>query len=249
MNNEPQKSPLADRVLNKLENSQVKMRPKAYFVLRTILIALAIIVIALFALYLTSFIVFALRASGLWYLPKFGFNGIGALITLLPWLLILIAVLLIIVMEMLVKYFAFAYRRPILFSMLGIIVLVLLGGLMIDRTQFHANLFQKAQERRLPIAGELYRNFGAAKFQDVHRGTVSEITTKGFLIETRGGQTLTILVTSNTRLFEANIKKDDVIVIMGKRDNNTVQALAIRKIDDNLPIRHMPMNLNKQLMK
>lgn len=249
MNNEPQRSPLADKVLNKLENSQIKMRPRAYFVLKTILIALAIIVIALFALYLTSFIVFALRASGLWYLPKFGFPGLGPLITLLPWLLIFIAMLLIIVMEALVKYFAFAYRRPILFSMLGIIILVLLGGSIIDRTQFHAKLFQKAQEQRLPIAGELYRSFGASKFRDVHRGAVFEITDKGFLIKTRSGQTLAIVVTSDTRLFDANIKKDDVIVILGKRDNNTVRAQAIRKIDDDLPIRHMPMQLNRQFLK
>ncbi|MCK5044871.1 hypothetical protein KAR26_04065 [Candidatus Parcubacteria bacterium] len=246
MNNEPEKSPLANKVLNKLENSQIKMRPKAYFVLKTVLIALAIVAVALFALYLTSFIVFALRASGLWYLPKFGFNGIGALITLLPWFLILIAALLIIVMEVLVKYFSFAYRRPILFSMIGIITLMLLGGLIIDRTQFHSNLFQKAQERRLPIAGELYRNFGASKFRDVHRGTVSGITDNGFLIETQNGQTLTIIVTPD---IDADIKKDDVVVVLGKQDNGTVQALAIRKIRDNLPLRRMPMNMNKQFFK
>ncbi len=247
MNNEPQKSPLVDKVLNKLENSQVKMRPKAYFILKTVLIALAIIVVTLFALYLTSFIVFALRASGLWYLPKFGFSGIGALITLLPWLLIFIAALLIVVMEILVKYFSFAYRRPILFSMLGIILLVLLGGLLIDKTQFHADLFQKAQERRLPIAGELYRNLGTS--EDVHRGIVSQMINKGFLIETQKGQVLTIIITPDTRLFDANINKNDVVVVMGKQDNGIVKALAVRKIRDNLPPRHLRMNLNKQLMK
>jgi len=234
-NNDSQKSLITGKVLEKIKSGKIKMRPKIYFILKAILVGLSVAVIAIFILYLISFIVFTLRMSGIWFAPGFGFYGVKIFLFSLPWILISIAIILIIVLEILVKHFSFAYRRPILYSILGIITLVLLGSFALSQIKIHPYLFQKSQERHLPVAGKFYRDFGAGKFRNAHRGIVSEITDNGFFIETRHNETLNIIITPETRFpFGKDIKENDSVMILGERDNCTVRAFGVRKVDDNL---------------
>lgn len=241
MKNQLQNSALANKIIAKLKSGQVKMRPKIYFIFKTSLIVLGIFVVVLFILYLISFIFFALRASGVWYLHSFGFPGIKGSLTLLPWLLIFICAVLIIVLETLLKRFTFAYRQPILYSLLGIIVFALLGSFIMGKTSLHPALFSQAQKGRFPVGGPIYREYGMAEFRDVHRGIVSEITDNGFVVKTRQGTTLTVVIIPETRFpLGTDIKENDAVVVFGKQENGTVKAFGIRKISDNLRISPFP---------
>jgi len=239
-NNQEQQS-IKESVLSKVKKGEVKMRSKSYFILRTILIALSIITVILFTLYIISFITFSLRARGTWFLPGFGFPGIRILFTSLPWLLILIALLSILVLEILIRRFSFSYRRPILYSMLAIIILVLLGSFVIGKTQFHSGLFLRAREGRLPVMGRFYQRYGIGKSRNMHHGVVSEITDEGFKIEKPDGQILTIIITPSTRFPNSqDIKENDTVVVLGEQDNSTVSASDIRKVGDELKIFQRP---------
>jgi len=248
-NNLKKSPPLSKKVLDKLESRQVKMRSKRYFILRAVLIALLTLFISLFVLYLVSFVIFSLRANGVWFLPGFGLRAMRAFFGSLPWLLILIAIILIIVLELFVKHFAFAYRRPVLYSVLGILIFTLLGSFLIAKTQLHSDLFLKAREGKLPMAGKFYRGFCMPKLAGVHHGVVSEITERGFNLETQKNEILTIVVSSTTRfLLRPGIKKDDRVVVLGKRDDGRVEALDVRRVDNQFDIfgrraqRLMPWN-------
>ncbi|MCK5123248.1 MAG: hypothetical protein KAQ87_03830 [Candidatus Pacebacteria bacterium] len=235
MNNTTQKSSTARKVLGKIKNDQIKMRSKTYFVLKSVLTIFSVFLVAFFILYLTSFILFALRASGAWYLHGFGFYGLRASFILLPWLLIIIATVLLVVLEILVKHFSFAYHRPILYSILGIIIFTISGSFVIDKAQFHTCLFQKAQEGRLPVMGNFYRNLGIEKNRNVCRGIVLKTINNNFQIKTPRGKVLNVSITSETQFSNgADIKKDDIIIVLGKRNNGEVQAIGVRKIDDEL---------------
>lgn len=235
MNNNLQKSSTVKKVLNEIKNDQIKMRPRVYFILKGILIVFSVFLVAFFALYLTSFILFALRASGVWYLPSFGLYGLRSSFILLPWLLILIAIILLIILEILVKHFSFAYHRPILYSILGILIFTLSGNFIIEKAQFHPRLFQKAQEDHLPVMGKFYRNLDIEKSHNVCRGIVLDITNNSFQIKTPRGKILNVNITSETQFPNGtDIKKDDIIIILGERDNDKIQAIGIRKINDDL---------------
>jgi len=211
------------------------MRSRKYFVLKSVLIILSVFLIALFILYLTSLILFVLRASGAWYFYGLGFYGLKTSFILLPWLLIIIAVVLLVILEILVKHFSFSYHRPIFYSILGIVILTLLGSFIIDKTQFHSCLFQKAQEEHLPIMGNFYRDLGVEKNNNTQRGIIFEITENNFQIETPRGKVLNVNITSETQFPDGtDIKKNDVIIVLGERNDNEIQALGIRKINDDL---------------
>ena len=247
MSNNLQKSIIAEKVLGKIKNDQIKMRSKARFVLKGVLIILGIFLVFFFTLYLISFIIFALRASGVWYLSGFGFYGFRTALVLLPWLLILIAIVALIILEILVKHFSFVYHRPIFYSILGVVIFTLLGSFIIDKAQFHSCLFQKAQEERLPVMGKFYRDLGIEKNRNVCRGIVLEITENGLQIKTPRGKILNVNITSETQFLDGtDIKKDDVIIVLGERDNSEIQAVGVRKVDDDLnffPRRNRSMRL------
>lgn len=235
MENNQQKNNIIDKVLAKIKKGDVKMKPKVYFVLKTILSIVGVLVVGAFAVFLISFIGFHLRASGVGYLPHFGFLGFGAYLRLLPWFLIIASVLLIVLLEILAKHFAFVYRRPIFYSLLAIIVFALVGGLIIDKTPFHSSLFFQARQGELPFAGPIYRDFGMPEFRDVHRGAVSQTTETGFIMETSRGDQLTVIVNPETRVkFKAQIESGDTVVVFGKEEGGRITAIGVSKIDDDL---------------
>jgi hypothetical protein len=221
---------LIKRILEQVQSGQVKMRPKSYFILRAILVGLLACLVALFVLYLISFIVFSLRTSGVWFLPGFGFGALGVFFKSLPWLLIIVALALIVVLEIFVKRFSFAYRRPILYSVLGIVILAFLGSFLIIKTPFHPELFWRAREGRLPMMGEFYGGLGLPKLTNVHQGIVIGITDEGFSMETPRGELLTVMATST------DIQENNRVVVLGKRGDNKVEAFDVRKVDDEFDI-------------
>ena len=73
-------------IIEKIKKGEIKMKPKIYFVLRTILIVLGTVVGFLFILYLMSFILFTVRP-----IP-----GLFPRLIALPWLLVFVSVILLI---------------------------------------------------------------------------------------------------------------------------------------------------------
>jgi len=222
---------LSEKLIDQVNSGQVKMKPKTYFVLKTSLFFLITFFIFLSILFFLSFIIFSLRTSGVSLLPGLGFRGIGVFLISLPWILILTAVVLILVLELFVKKFSFSYRRPILYSVLVIVVFVVLGGFAIANTQMHSGLFLKAQQEKLPIAGGFYRGFSDKEHSQVHKGTVSEIIDDGFSLKTFDGEVLTIIINSKTKLpLNGILNINDQVLILGKRLEDKVDALGIRMI-------------------
>jgi len=239
--NDQEKKSISEKVLKQIKSGKTKMRPKVYFVAKTILIVLGILLLSLSLFFLISFIMFSLRSTGVWYLPRFGFPALHTFFFSLPWLLILMGLALIVVLEILVNRFSFSYRRPLVYSLLGVIITVTLGSFLLQRSQMHSVLFRQVRDGRLPLTGQLYRNFGMRKFREVHHGLISEITEDALIIETVRREKLRIIVTSKTRLPSGTgIQQEDVVVVFGKRDDHTVEAIEIQKVDDSLNIFQSP---------
>lgn len=221
------------RVLEAIRAGQVKMRPKWHFILKAILAALGGALLLIAVLYLTSFILFISRQTGVLFMPIFGVKGWHVFFASLPWLLIVLLLVFILVLEILVKRYSFAYRRPLLYSAVGIVLFTIAGGYIIAATSLHGRLFKSAERGELPFAGRFYREYGLRQVQNVHLGTISEITDNGFLIKGRRNDALRIIISAQTRFpLGTDFVKDDTVVVFGERDGETVRALGVRKIDD-----------------
>lgn len=238
---------LKNKILEQIKTGHVKMKPRFRFILETFLYIFGIILASLFALYLISFIIFTLRASGALAAPGFGLRGIGILFISLPWLLIVISIVLIIIMELLVKHFSVAYRRPMLYSLLFIIALSTFGALIVDKADLHQALFIRARQNRLPIAGPLYDTFDSFKPDNLHRGIILTVSTSSLELQTLRDTTSTVsfesLLEKYPELLEA-LQEGNPILIIGKKIGTDITAENIQVFDfgDNLMPIHRPMH-------
>lgn len=235
---------LKEQVLAKIKSGQIKVKPKFHFVLRALLLISGLVAAGLLLLYLISFVFFIMRANGLWQVPAFGLRGWGLLFSSLPWLLLLVIGFFVIVMEILVKHFSFAYRRPVLYSVVAIVVFLGLTGFMIAQTSLHQNLWEQAEaETGLPLAGPLYGMLRTSDPADFHRGTVLSTTTMGFAMLNLSEEILSIEIDSATRKpYELDIRPGDMVMVIGERQDNEVRAFGVREFAKPLPV---PKNMKK----
>jgi hypothetical protein len=232
MNNEPEKNNLRDRVLGAIKTGQTTMKPRWRFVTETALYALGSVLLLLTIIYIISFIIFVLHQTGVWFVPTFGFRGIWIFLFSLPWILICISILFIILLEILVRHYAFGYRRPFLYSALGIIGLVIVGGVVIAATPLHPQFLRGAREGRLPFGSGLYQQFGMQHFHDVHPGTVTELIEDGFSMKSPNDVVYTVLITPETRLpFGTNFVVSDRVLVIGEESSTTIEAEGILKTE------------------
>lgn len=224
---------LQETLLAKIKEGQVVMRPRWHFVLKAILGFLGIVILAMAALYLISFILFALREAGLLFIPGFGFHGIGVFLFSLPWVLILVSAAFIFFLELLVKRYAFGYRKPLLYSVFGVLALVVCGSVLLFRFGFHEEVFKFAEGRGTPFIDPFYRGYALPRGEGVHRGSISGFTEKGLMLTTRRGEMLEVAIADETEFpYGLDLQIGDEIVVLGDRASTTIKAVGIRRIDE-----------------
>lgn len=234
MNNQEQnQNSISQEVLAKIKKEGVKMRPKFYFIFKAILWILAFTATTIFILYITSFVVFSLRASGAWFLPRFGFSGIKLFWLSLPWVPILIAGGAIILLEVLAKHFNWVWRRPIVYSFVIILVLAVVGGFLLEKSSLHSQIFMKAQKEPLPGIGNFYRQFGAPQSKNAHFGEILSINDNGFVIQMPDNKTITVIYTEKTRIpSDFTPEEGKRVSVIGRLVNGLFEAFDIREIKE-----------------
>lgn len=229
---EQEHNPLKNKVLTAIKNGEVAMRPKWHFVLKAILGILGVVMVLMVLLYLSSFIMFELRETGILFIPVFGMHGISRFLISLPWVLISILIIFVIVLEMLVRHYSFAYRRPLLYSALGIVFIVVIGAIGLARTSLHGQIFNYTREHHLPL-GEVYKELGRPKIQDIHRGVIMKLNPQGFIIKDRHAEMFIVVMTPHTRLpFGSDFDTDDIVVVFGPEQDHRIKAFGIREIKE-----------------
>lgn len=233
MEQEKNKKAMRDRILEAIETGKVSMRPKWHFVLKTALMVTGGIIALLALLYLGSLVLFVLRRTGVWFVPIFGSRGWFEFFKSLPWLLILASLVFVVVLEILVRHYKFAYRRPLLFSVAGIILILAAGVFVVDRARLHDRFSRYTEQNHLPFARDFYHGFRSQKFMNVHGGKVTTSTQDGFWMQNIAGDELRVIVASSTRFpLGMGFSVGDAVVVFGPEASGTIQAMGIRKVDE-----------------
>ncbi len=220
---------LKEQILAQISSGQAKMRPRSYFIVRGVLLALGTVVMTLTLLYTISLIVFITKLNGSSELPAFGLKGIAPFIFSLPWILIATCLLALVVLELLVHHYAFAYRKPVVYSLVGVFVVAILGSMIVARFRLHEQLFEFAQEERLPIAGPFYRDYDHRRVRNIYPGIIATLNESGFNLTTRQAETFTIIVNEQTAVPAGWIwHQGDMVVVLGNEDDRIITALGVR---------------------
>jgi len=226
---------IKQKILSKIKKGQVKMRPKVYFIFKMAFFAMLAFVVFLLSFFVVSFIVFTLQTNGNMLLFGFGRPGVRIFFASFPWLLAMLAVLIVVLLGMLAKGHRVVYRRPFLYSVLGIILIIAIGGFLFTRMPLHNRFFERAQMGRLPMMGSIYLKYGAKHLEGFRVGRVLDYTDKGFYIETACSKKFFIKINENTKFYTGrNTQKDDMVAVIGKEVDGVVIAKGIKLIKGEL---------------
>jgi hypothetical protein len=225
---------LCEEILAGIQSGSIKMRPRWYFILKTTLTMVGIVILIFLVVYLLSLIVFVERQSGAGFVSAFGPRGWARFLITLPWKLILFSLLFMGLLEILVRRYAFAYRRPLMYSAVCIIVLVVAGGLVVVSTRFHERFAGFAERQKLPLAPGFYKSYMMHNEADINPGLIEELRETGFVLTNRRGEILHVIMTPDTRMPMGNmfIKGDRVLVFGDRESTSSIRAFGVRKISD-----------------
>lgn len=231
---------IKDKILEKIKAGEAKPKPKWYFIAKAGALALATIITALALLYFISFIFFIVDEDGVSAVYAFGWRGLWVLLISLPWLLILVCTVFVIVLEIFLRDYAFVYRKPVMYSVVSIAVLAAASGWAISCTHLQAGAANRAAQGRLPLAGRLYRGFGAQKFKYVHPGSIMSIANNSFQMQNRQNEILAVIITPETRFpLGVEFNLGDNVVVLGENIKGVITALGVRlhgqKVPNRLP--------------
>jgi hypothetical protein len=224
-----QENSIKDSVIKAISDGKISMRPRWQFVLRAVLLICGIMVLVLALLYLVSFAIFVLHETGEWFVPGFGPHGIREFLSSFPWVILLLSVAVLVSLEILVRKYSFSYKRPVVYTIFGIVILVMVGGVVVAQTPLHGGLYVRAHSNHLPIAGSLYRDFDRPNMGNVTVGRITVVEDDNLMILDHGGNTVTVKFSDDMNYPDGNkFKVGDTIVILGNRMDNTVTAEGIR---------------------
>ena len=214
-------------VLDAIRNGKTIMRPKWHFVLAGALFVSGVLIVFCVTLYLASFAVFSMRETGAWTAPLYGTRGLLPFLRAIPVALAALSLLFIAVLETLVRRYSFAYRAPLLYSLIAVLILVVTASVYI--APFHRTPFRAARHGGLRMGGQLYRRFGVGSARNVRHGTIDSLVEGGFVLRNIEDATSLVLVAPETHLPAGmTFKRGDIITVFGIEDGESIRAQNTR---------------------
>ncbi len=224
-------SNIQETVLEKISTGKVAMQPRWYFLLKGALLLSGLIIAALVAIYFLSFVFFALHKTGLSLAPSLGMPGILFFIVSSPWILIAVVLVFLGILYLLVTSYAFSYKQPLVYSLLGVVLLVIAIASLIQQTTMHERMQRFAEDTRMPAVLPLYQSFSDERPKGIRVGHVEAITASSFVLKTVKEDTFTVHTSSRTKMPETALIVGDAVIVFGKEFENSIDAFGVRKVD------------------
>ncbi len=222
-------NPIKEKVLERIKNQRLKMKPRWHFILKTILMVGGALIILLTLIYLISLIGFVLHQSGLTFLPAFGWPGLMILLSSLPWFILAGIIIFIGVLGLLVRHHPISYRKPLIYSLLAILILITIGGLISLEFGFHQNVWQRINKGPMEF---LYRS-AMPHPENVHIGLIEGMTEEEITIINDLNEKISVSVSSETRFPRGmGFQVGDQVIIWGRRDNGSIRAFGMGRFDN-----------------
>jgi hypothetical protein len=145
-------------------------------------------------------------------------------------------VVFIILLQVMAERYEFVYRKPLLISLAGVVVVVVGGGFLVASTPLHHQIALFERSHPLPpYIDDWYRHPARpARVPDVQVGKVIGLSSSTLTIVDTDGDpddgTSTVIITPQTRFPDgAAIAPDDEVMIIGDQlATGTLRAFGIR---------------------
>lgn len=215
-------------ILDKIESGAIRQKPKWHFVIMTLSIVFGFIALSLIFLYLISFVTLLLREDLIFEALSFGPRTVFAMMHTLPFLLIVILITILLLLHVLVRYFAFVYMKPVALTLgtgLGITLLIFAGVLTLDK---ESRIARFGEDGHVPGFNVLHSQFRDRRPPMALHGVISKVEDNVLTIRENGGREVMVVLSERTRMDKTLYTPGDVVLVLLERGAETMRAIAIR---------------------
>lgn len=224
-------SELKEKLLGKIKTGQLTIRPRWYFLLRTIALGGIGFGLGLVTMYFISFIAYSLQRTGLLLISGFGWPGISTLLFSSPWLIIGLALIFLFCLGRLVQTQTWGYSQPQFYSVLGLLLVVTVGTIVILQVPLHKSL----EHRQLTAF--LYERYAGHRPDGMYVGRLVSVDGRTLFLSHYNGQYFAVNLDQNVMLPASNtLKAGRSFVVFGQPGVGVVDAIGIRPIEFSVPL-------------
>lgn len=204
------------KILESVTKNKVTMIPKWKFVAYSSLGIFGIIFTVLLTIFVLSFILFLLSRYGFMYLPFFGFMATMHALEAIPLVLLMCTVALLVLIEVLSRYYSFSFRRPLVVTLLLVTTGVAVISFIISETSMHEYVREYAKDHKIERVSRMYDRplpLRGNGMTDVMRGEVIALGATSTTLKLFNGMTVEVYAsTTAPKAFFAPKIGDDVVV-------------------------------------
>jgi len=146
-------------IVNYIKTNKVTMKPRWHFILFALLRVIAVVVVFVSILYLASFITLVMREHELFRALGLRPQSVHGFMLSVPWFLVVLSLILLVLLEVLTRKFQFVYRRPIVYSIFALLVLVLVVGAIVREVDKEFRFARFGEKPNAPILGPVHRYY------------------------------------------------------------------------------------------
>lgn len=220
---------LEEKILQKIKEKGVKQKPRWQFILHTVFLTSATIIALLVTFYLISFVSLVTREQDLVRLFGFGPNFTFAILAAMPWMLLFLIGLLLVVLQILVRHFAFGYERTVLTTLtltIGLAALVSYGFYSLDKNMNIARFGEGKGDLLKPF----HDRYRSGKQPNLFHGIITSVDQNTYTLETfRGSSTVSFIIASSTKQEPGVVlSPGQSVFVIFKQKGTTTTAVFVR---------------------
>jgi len=223
MSKDKKKKDISDKIMKDIKAHEVKMKPKVYFVLGSVMLGVSLAFLVLFTSFFIHLVMYRMRIDSPQSFLGFGRMGLTPFLLNFPWIQLGLVVGGLLIGLHLLKRYDFSYKKNIWMVILVAVTLVVTLAFVIDSVGFDRR-FGKMK----PI-GPLYRvNQVGANWV---MGEVIEINGEKMIIKGVDGKETIIIWDGSAHVRTGGpIEKGDQLKMVGEWDSEVFVAKGIVKV-------------------
>jgi len=233
-----EKTSIKDKLLSKISSNDISMRPKIYFTGKLIILGILSFIVLVISVFIFNFILFSIHAQATDALLGFGPRGILPFLAAFPWMLLIIDIIFIAAFQWILRKFHHGYRKPILIGLIGIFIVTIVVGVIIDKATPVNDFLHHGDPRFVPSQiHDLYlgtdrppRPTGGTCLCIITSIGTSTITAENALLGSTT-QFLIIIPLHERHATTSSLSVGDTVMIAGDQQGNIIRAFGIHKIE------------------
>lgn len=230
---------LKSKILDIVSKENIKMIPRWKFVLFSTLWVIGVFCAFLVAVFIGSLVIFVFSKYGFFEMSFLEFMTAVHALRIIPAILVVSTIVLLGIIEILSRKYAFSFRRPLGVTLLVSAATVSGISFVISQTPAHEYVREFAKNNNIQMVSRAYERplpLQGARGVTVVRGEITEMSTSSAILKLFDGRELSIRSTTSLSDYINDEDSDDVVVFG-------------RYVDDYFEVAKIKRAMNMEFMK